>query len=102
MDYTLVRKEIAGLKEKGLIESKEGKNGGVRLGKNANEISMADIFLAAKGESNVLSFSKNIPDATCIIGQQINTRLEIILDNIDHSIIKELQKQTLEEFKNQF
>lgn len=98
----LVRKEIANLKTGGLIESKEGKNGGVRLGKTASAISMADIFLVAKGEGNVLSFSKNMPDPRCDIGHQINQKLEMTFSLIDNSIAMELQKQTLEEFKNQF
>lgn len=98
----LVRKELATLNKSGLIESKEGKNGGVRLGKDASKITLADIFMSVKGDDNVLSVSKNSPDQTCRIGKQINDRLEMIFDRVDNSIIAELQKQTLETFKSQF
>ncbi len=98
----LVRKEIANLKSGGLIESKEGKNGGVRLRKKASEIYLADIFKLAKGEGNVLSFSKNTPNPACRVGRQINEKLGDILETIDKAVIVALQKQTLETFKNQF
>ena len=98
----LVRKEIAILKSGQLIESKEGKNGGVRLLKRAKEIYLSDIFKLVKGEGHVLSFSSNIPDPTCKVGKQINRNLTTIMKSIDNSIIKELNKQTLEDFKNQF
>ncbi|TPN87783.1 Rrf2 family transcriptional regulator [Aquimarina algicola] len=98
----LVRKELKALKEKGLVESKEGKNGGVRLGKSAKNITLADIFEAAKGSTHVLNLSNNIPDATCKIGGQINEKLLLMFNDIDDAIVNILKPQTLEAFKNQF
>lgn len=98
----LVRKEVKALKENGLIESKEGKNGGVRLGKAAKNIMLSNIFEAVKGSDHVLNLSNNIPDAHCKIGGQINNKLLSIFNNIDSAIVTILEKQTLEEFKNQF
>lgn len=98
----LVRKEIKSLKDGGLIESKEGKNGGVRLGKSAKIITLADIFEAVKGSNHVLNLSNNIPDVHCKIGGQINDKLLSIFDTIDSAILNVLKPQTLEEFKNQF
>jgi DNA-binding IscR family transcriptional regulator len=98
----LVRKELKALKEGNLIESKEGKNGGVRLMKSANDIRISDIFSSAKGSSHVLNLSSNLPEATCVIGGQINEKLLDMFIDIDNAIISALQNQTLEEFKNQF
>jgi len=98
----LVRKEIAILKSGQLIESKEGKNGGVRLLKKSKEIYLSDIFRLVKGESNVLSFSSNVPDPNCRVGKQINKNLASIMQTIDNSILDELKNKTLEDFKNQF
>ena len=98
----LVRNELKALKEGGLIESKEGKNGGIKLGKAAANISLADIFEAIKGDSHVLNLSSNIPNANCKIGHQINDKLLSIFDNVDTAITNLLKKQTLETFKNQF
>lgn len=102
MNPALVRKEIINLKRANFIESKEGKGGGIRLLLNAKKIKLSDIFLAAKGDSNVLAFSSNTPNPSCRVGKQINKNLSIVLNSIDDSIIKELQNISLEEFKNQF
>lgn len=98
----LVRKELKALKSSNLIESKEGKNGGVRLSKSATKITLADIFEAVKGTSHVLNLSNNVPDVNCKIGGKINEKLLDIFDQVDTSIINILKPQTLEEFKNQF
>ena len=98
----LVRKELATLKKHALIESKEGKNGGVKLLKDSRKIRLSEIFGMAKGSNHVLSPLKNTPNPNCKVGKQINVKMDTILSTMDQSILKELDKQTLEEFKNQF
>ncbi len=98
----LVRKELSSLKSFGIIESKEGKNGGVRLLKTASEITLGDIFRAVKGDDNVLALSSNLPDMTCKIGGKINEKLLTMFDDIDNSIVEKLDRQTLKSFKDQF
>lgn len=102
MNPVLVRKELKTLKEAGLIESKEGKNGGIKILKDANKIRLSDIFNIIKGSDSVLSLSKNTPNPNCIVGKGINVKLETVMNTIDVAISTELSKQTLEEFKNQF
>lgn len=98
----LVRNELAALKQYRLIESKEGKNGGVRLLKPANTILLSDLFKIIKGDHHVLTLSKNTPNPKCPIGKQINGNLENLFENIDNQIINSLSNDTLEDFKNQF
>ncbi|WP_420571172.1 RrF2 family transcriptional regulator [Kordia sp.] len=98
----LVRKELKALKNYGLIESKEGKNGGIKLMKPAKDIYISDVFLSAKGSEHVLSLSSNLPNAACKIGEQINDKLLSMFVDIDDAIVNRLKNQTLEAFKNQF
>lgn len=98
----LVRKELMTLRKGGLVQSREGKNGGVRILKAPAKILLSDIFNLIKGSDTVLSLSKNDPNPNCIVGRQINDNLESVLQNIDQAIDRELQKMTLEEFKNMF
>ena len=98
----LVRKEIINLKSGGLIESKEGKNGGVRLLKSPSNILLSDIFQIVKGADNVLELSKNTPNPACKVGKQINDKLGLLFNQIDDAIYTSLKTQTLEEFRNQF
>jgi len=97
-----VRKEVAVLKSGNLIESKEGKKGGIRLLKKDKEIYLSEIFKLIKGKEHVLSFSSNEPDLSCRVGNQINKNLITIMTSIDNSILQELRKYTLEDFKNKF
>ncbi|WP_405207147.1 Rrf2 family transcriptional regulator [Aquimarina sp. LLG6339-5] len=98
----LVRKELIILKENNLIQSKEGKNGGVKLFKPASKIKLSDIFSIAKGDDHILSFSKNEGNPNCPIGSNIKKNLGKIYIQMDDIIEQTLSKMTLEEFKNQF
>lgn len=98
----LVRKELILLKENNLVQSKEGKNGGVKLAKSASKIKLSDIFNIAKGNEHVLSFSKNEGNPNCPIGSNIKKNLGKIYKQMDTIIEQTLSKMTLEEFKNQF
>jgi Rrf2 family protein len=97
----IVRKELSGLRQAGLVESKEGKNGGSRLSKPATEIKLADIFATIK-EDHVFGFSPNMPNPQCPVGLHINTALEDLFTAIDESVYSKLKGQTLAEFSAQF
>lgn len=98
----LVRNELAALKNKNFIESKEGKNGGVRLAISPSSIKLSDIFLLAKGEDHVLGYCKNTPNPLCQVGKKINENLEELFLDVDRSIELELMKTTLEDFRKRF
>ena len=98
----LVRKELALLKSRNLIESKEGKNGGVRLSKKASKITLSDIFELVKGDDYIFGYSKNKGNPDCPIGSQMNKNLSKLYEELDELVNDKLTKITLEEFKNQF
>jgi Rrf2 family protein len=98
----LVRKELAELKKQHLIESKEGKHGGVKLIKSAKNISLSEIFKLVKGENHTLGLAKNEPNPNCPIGKKINQNLTDLYKTIDDNIEETLKNTTLETFKNQF
>ena len=97
----LVRKEIANLKKNNLVESKEGKNGGTRLSKKADTISLDAIFKMTF-ETVTLGYAKNDPNPACPVGRQINKKLDILYANINEKIYAELSGMTLKDFANQF
>lgn len=97
----LVRKEIANLKKNHIVESKEGKNGGTRLLKPAEDISM-DIIFKLTHESVHFGYSKNDPNPNCPIGRQINKKLDDLYDGINSKISSDLEKISLLDFVNRF
>ena len=97
----LVRKEMVNLRKHGLIESKEGKNGGSALARPANKIYLSEIYNVVKQEF-ILGQSKNTPNPDCRIGKQINKHLDTLYQEIEDTLLKKLGKKTLAEFSKQF
>ncbi|MBV8252430.1 MAG: Rrf2 family transcriptional regulator [Chitinophaga sp.] len=97
----LVRKEISNLRNHGLIESKEGKNGGATLAKPAANILLSDIYQAVK-QSSLLGNSRNTPNPDCEVGKQINLHLDNLYSEVEGALIRKLQLVTLADFSQQF
>ncbi|MGK4569116.1 Rrf2 family transcriptional regulator [Flavobacterium sp. 3HN19-14] len=97
----LVRKEIVNLKKNGLVESKEGKNGGTRLFKKAESVTLDAIFKMTF-ETVTLGYAKNDPNPDCPIGKNINKKLDALYADINQKISSELSQMTLKSFADQF
>ena len=97
MNPVLVRKEISNLKKNGVVESREGKNGGTRLAKNPAEVSLHDIFTMTF-EKIDLGFSKNMPNPNCPVGKNINGSLDQLYADINQNVAKQLGEKSLAEF----
>jgi Rrf2 family protein len=97
----LVRKELAALKAAGLVEGKEGKNGGSMLAKDADKIYLSDIFEIVK-EQHIFGFSPNDPNPSCKVGANINTALEGLYTEIDQTVHNKLKQTTLAMFSEPF
>ncbi|NQZ45058.1 MAG: Rrf2 family transcriptional regulator [Flavobacteriaceae bacterium] len=102
INAAIVRKELSALRESNLIESKEGKYGGVKLQRASSEITLGDIFKSVKGEAHILGFSKNDGNPNCQVGRSMKDNLGVIYDEMDAMIESSLSRTTLEEFKNRF
>ncbi len=97
----LVRKELGTLREAGLIESKEGKNGGSRLARPMKDIRMSEIFGLIKND-HVFGFSPNDPNPSCEVGARINGALDVLFGEIDNTIFRMLKNITLADFSKEY
>ncbi|MTI29604.1 Rrf2 family transcriptional regulator [Xanthovirga aplysinae] len=97
----IVRRELIGLKEKGLVESKEGKGGGSRLARPADKITLGHIYEVVKDEY-LLGLNKNNPLVACPIGKNINKNLSNLYEEADGLINQRFHQITLKKFLNQF
>lgn len=97
----MVRKELSNLRKFGLVQSKEGKNGGSSLTKNASQITLGDIYQSVK-QISLLGSQKNVPNPACPIGKNINTHLNTLYGDTELALINNLNKQTLADFSKQF
>ncbi|BAV07880.1 transcriptional regulator, BadM/Rrf2 family [Filimonas lacunae] len=97
----LVRKELSNLREHGLVNSKEGKNGGAQLAKPANSILLSEVYMAVK-QSPVLGVAKNTPNPECPVGRQINDHLNGLYEEVDQALLEKLQQVSLADFCKKF
>ncbi|GAB3261325.1 Rrf2 family transcriptional regulator [Larkinella harenae] len=97
----LVRKEISNLRKFGLISSKEGKNGGSKLAKPAEQILLSDVYQAVR-QSSLLGQNRNSPNPACPVGRQINGHLEHLFQDAENAMIARLHQTTLADFGKQF
>jgi len=76
----IIRKEIKKLKDSGLLSSKEGKNGGVRLADDINKKTLADVYLSTQQDADMGKF--NTPNTLCKVGRNINSYLADIYTSV--------------------
>lgn len=97
----VVRKEISVLKNARLLESRQGKEGGVRLNKNSNEIQISEIYEAVKN-TEVLGKKNKNPNPQCPVGKQINENLDVLFQETDQIVFRFLENKTLKDFAENF
>lgn len=97
----IVRKEISVLREAGLITSRQGKEGGSQLGRNAGTISISEIYKAVKN-TEVLGKKNQNPNPACSVGKEINVHLNTLFEETDQLVVNFLGDKSLQEFADQF
>ena len=97
----MVRKELIFLNDAGLVESKKGKEGGVRLAKTADSILLSDVLRVVKN-SEVLGKKNQKPNSNCPIGRQINDKLDELFSATDELVNQTLSAITLTDFCHRF
>lgn len=97
----IVRKELSVLREAGLIISRQGKEGGSRLARNAADITISEIYAAVKN-TEVLGKKNLNPNPVCPVGKDINSHLNDLFTETDKLVAEFLGNKTLQAFTDQF
>lgn len=97
----LVRKELSNLRNSGLVISREGKNGGSKLAKSAEQIRLSDVFMATR-QGAFLGTSRNSPNPNCPVGKQINQHLNDLYREAEEALVQKLGDSTLADFSGRF
>ncbi|MCQ9636787.1 Rrf2 family transcriptional regulator [Chryseobacterium sp. WG23] len=97
----IVRKEMSVLREAGLIMSRQGKEGGSQLAKNAELISISEVYKAVKN-TEVLGKKNQNPNPACSVGKEINVHLNTLFEETDQLVVSFLGDKSLKEFADQF
>ena len=71
----VVRRTMAGLRDRGLVHSEKGHGGGWTIARPLGEISLLDIH-ESLGEPDVIGFSNKEESPGCLIEQAVNRELD--------------------------
>ena len=100
INAVLVRKELSRLRKAGLIETKQGKNGGSRLACSPKKITLADVYRATY-EKPLFNHTKNKPSAHCPMGNQIGKIMDEVNEQAEAALLKRLSGISIEQFCKQ-
>jgi len=97
----VIRNLVGLLKEAGLVDSKEGKGGGLKLAKAPTKISLQDIYSAVAGDESVLSLNKREEFKQCPVSCGMSKVLPPIFEEVDRAVAKSLKGRSLKSVMNQ-
>lgn len=90
----LVRKLLVPLAAGGIVFTSPGKNGGVRLGRSPEEITLLQVYRAAVEEKRIFSARLNVP-RNCIVSRNIEEYFESLADDAESELNKLLSSRTI-------
>lgn len=91
-----LRRVLARLVQTGMIETREGREGGYKLARSADAITLADVYRSMElGE--VIAPSPAEPNQACPVGAGIRIALQEVTGELDRAIYQVLEKITVAE-----
>ena len=93
---TLVRKLLTTLVQDGLLSSQLGRNGGVRLARPADEITLRQIYEAATAGKSLWSARSDLPHR-CVVSTHFATFFQQLVAQTDRAVLDSLERTTLAE-----
>lgn len=90
----VIRRTMAGLREKGYVHSEKGHGGGWRLARPLGELTLLDIYRAV-GEPSVFAVGPAYDMPGCPIEQAVNARLECVFAEAEQLLLRRFADVTL-------
>jgi Rrf2 family transcriptional repressor of oqxAB len=94
VNASFVRKLLVPLAQKGLVASSEGKNGGLRLNRTANTITLREIYGAVTGDKELWIPRQDVPHR-CLVSSNVNSFFERLAAEATESVLALLATRTL-------
>ncbi|CDN53071.1 Transcriptional regulator, BadM/Rrf2 family [Neorhizobium galegae bv. officinalis bv. officinalis str. HAMBI 1141] len=97
----VVRRTMAGLREKGYVRSEKGHGGGWRLGRPLSEMTLLDIYEAV-GEPAVFAVGPACDQPACLVEQAVNAALSEAFEEAEKLLLSRFGKVTLADIARDF
>lgn len=90
----LVRRTLAGLRERGLVASEKGHGGGWVIARALDAITLYDVY-EALGEPALFAIGHRSEQSTCLVEQAVNAALDQTLAEAEALMLGRLREVTL-------
>jgi Rrf2 family transcriptional regulator, repressor of oqxAB len=91
---SFVRKFLSSLSQSGLVKPSAGYQGGIRLGRPADEIRLSEIYLLVTADKRLWATRENIPDQ-CFITGNIGAFSNDLCERAERTVIELLGEMTI-------
>ncbi|WP_417310289.1 Rrf2 family transcriptional regulator, partial [Devosia sp.] len=90
----VVRRMMAGLREKGLVTSERGHGGGWQLARRLDEITLRDVYEAI-GAPALFNLGPNADQSQCLVEQAVDARLDGALGEAEALVMRRFGEVTV-------
>ncbi|MBZ2208360.1 RrF2 family transcriptional regulator [Massilia soli] len=97
----LVRRVLAGLRERGYVSSGKGHGGGWSITCDLHQVTLRDIYEAV-GSPTVFAMGNRIDHPTCLVEKVVNQSLASAFDEAEALLIERFKDVTLADLSKQF
>lgn len=97
----VIRRTMAGLREKGYVTSEKGHGGGWTLARPLDALTLLDIYRAV-GEPSVFAVGPAYDMPGCVIEQAVNARLKDVFAEAEQLLLRRFAGVTLAEIARDF
>lgn len=97
----LVRRTLAGLREKGLVAAEKGHGGGWVIARPLEAITLYDVY-EGLGEPTLFAIGHRSEDSQCLVERAVNAALDETLAEAQALVLERLKAVTLAELSGDF
>ncbi|MEB3044121.1 Rrf2 family transcriptional regulator [Rhizobium mulingense] len=97
----VVRRTMAGLRERGYVSSEKGHGGGWTLVRPLSEITLLDVYNAL-GEPHVFAIGPADDQPQCLVEQAVNSALADAMQEAEALLLRRLGSVTLKQIADEF
>ena len=90
----LIRQIIGQLRDAGLVETSPGSTGGAKLGREAADITLGDVYKLVKSET-LFGLHAKTPNPHCTVGRNIQAVLVEVFDEMDAQLADGLDRTSI-------
>ena len=91
----VIRRLLCGLQQAKLVVSQTGANGGTRLARQPENITLLEVYRSARPHAEVFALHRQAPNQNCFIGKNISKVLEKLQIEIDEAVEEKLVHYSL-------